>query len=272
MMTKQGGVFLVDFGLAKLADGKGNITRLGGAGTPNYMAPEQKRGGEIDQRSDVYAIGVMTFEMLTGELPKLTMASQLNPKLNSKVDDVLTKAMASEPAERYGNILDFIEDLEEALTVKKVTPKEEEATLLEAATVLEQDVAMVRLIHPSTNGSDGTLEEMELLAVHGRSFPEESDPIVTMEAVLAQEAIKTRQLCLSDDLPSEETTPLLERIQIQHFYCIPIQADQRILGLITAGSASRDGRPRSMDRAYVLELGNRLADYASAVAQRFVSS
>ncbi|MBW1799418.1 MAG: SUMF1/EgtB/PvdO family nonheme iron enzyme [Deltaproteobacteria bacterium] len=141
MMTKQGGIFLVDFGLAKLADGMGNITRLGGAGTPNYMAPEQKRGGEIDQRSDVFAIGVMTFEMLTGELPKLTMASQLNPKLNNKVDDILTRAMASEPTERYGNILDFIADLEEALTVKKVPPKDK-ATVLEADTVLEGDTVL----------------------------------------------------------------------------------------------------------------------------------
>ncbi|MBN2126101.1 MAG: SUMF1/EgtB/PvdO family nonheme iron enzyme [Deltaproteobacteria bacterium] len=137
MMTKQGGVFLVDFGLAKLADGMGNITRLGGAGTPNYMAPEQKRGGEIDQRADIYAMGVMAFEMLTGELPKLTMASQLNPKMNSRVDEVLNKSMASDPAQRYGNILDFIEDLESAIRTKKGRPHEEKATAFEGATVLE---------------------------------------------------------------------------------------------------------------------------------------
>jgi formylglycine-generating enzyme required for sulfatase activity/predicted Ser/Thr protein kinase len=137
MMTKQGGVFLVDFGLAKLADGMGNITRLGGAGTPNYMAPEQKRGGEIDQRADIYAMGVMAFEMFTGELPKLTMASQLNPKLNSKVDGVLTKSMASDPGERYGNILTFIEDLADALATRKVAPGGGGATVLEGATILE---------------------------------------------------------------------------------------------------------------------------------------
>ncbi|MBN1104095.1 MAG: serine/threonine protein kinase, partial [Deltaproteobacteria bacterium] len=127
MMTKQREVFLVDFGLAKLADGMGNITRLGGAGTPNYMAPEQKRGGEIDQRADIYAVGVMAFEMLTGELPKLTPASKLNPKLNGRVDEVLAKAMASDPAERYGSILDFMEDIQEGLLTKKVAPRPEKA-------------------------------------------------------------------------------------------------------------------------------------------------
>jgi len=143
MMTKQGGVFLVDFGLAKLADGVGNITRMGGAGTPNYMAPEQKRGGEIDQRADTYAMGVMSFEMFTGELPKLTMASQLNPKLNTKVDEVLTKAMASDPEDRYGNILGFIQDLEDAL-ITRAAPKEA-ATMLEGAegaTVFDGATAM----------------------------------------------------------------------------------------------------------------------------------
>jgi sulfatase modifying factor 1 len=111
------------------------------------MAPEQKRGGEIDQRSDIYAVGVMSFEMLTGELPKLTMASQLNPKLTSRVDEILAKSMASDPAQRYGNILNFIEDLEEALKTRKVEPKAattelEGATVIEGATVLEGAAVM----------------------------------------------------------------------------------------------------------------------------------
>jgi formylglycine-generating enzyme required for sulfatase activity/predicted Ser/Thr protein kinase len=137
MMTLQKDVYLVDFGLAKLADGMGNITRLGGAGTPNYMAPEQKRGGEIDQRADIYAVGVMGFEMLTGELPKLTPASKLNPKLNPSVDEILSKAMQSDPGQRYGSILNFFEDLREALLTKKVAPKPASQTILEGGTVLE---------------------------------------------------------------------------------------------------------------------------------------
>ncbi|MBN1104700.1 MAG: SUMF1/EgtB/PvdO family nonheme iron enzyme [Deltaproteobacteria bacterium] len=137
MMTLQKDVYLVDFGLAKLADGMGNITRLGGAGTPNYMAPEQKRGGEIDQRADIYAVGVMSFEMLTGELPKLTMASKLNPKLNTQVDGILSKAMASDPNQRYGSILSFFEDLREALLTRKVSPKAASRTALEAGPMPE---------------------------------------------------------------------------------------------------------------------------------------
>jgi serine/threonine-protein kinase len=124
MLTKRGGVFLVDFGLAKLADGVGELTRLGGAGTPSYMAPEQKSGGDIDQRADIYSVAVMAFEMLTGALPKLVMPSQLNPTLNTSVDEVLARAMAPLPANRYANMSVFLEDLQSALTARVVQSAE----------------------------------------------------------------------------------------------------------------------------------------------------
>jgi len=141
MLTKSGGVFIVDFGLAKLADGIGELTRLGGAGTPNYMAPEQKKGGEIDHRVDIYATGVMAFEMFTGQLPKLTQASQINRNLNREVDKVLSKAISNNPSERYESILTFIEELKAALAIPSpsVTINEAHATQAEDATVLNDD-------------------------------------------------------------------------------------------------------------------------------------
>jgi len=66
-------VKVLDFGVAKLADGDGQqktLTKAGSIfGTPKYMSPEQSRGGEIDARSDIYAIGVLLYEMLIGKAP-----------------------------------------------------------------------------------------------------------------------------------------------------------------------------------------------------------
>ena len=120
MLTKDGGVFIVDFGLAKLSDREGTITRLGGAGTPDYMAPEQRKGGTIDHRIDIFSMGVMSFQLLTGELPgRRKLASEINPELNHSVDDVLEKAINENPSERYGDIQSFMQDLENAISLKK---------------------------------------------------------------------------------------------------------------------------------------------------------
>ena len=63
-------IVITDFGIARLADSPGGTTRTGSAiGTPTYMAPEQLQGGEIDGRTDIYALGVMLFQLLTAELP-----------------------------------------------------------------------------------------------------------------------------------------------------------------------------------------------------------
>lgn len=73
LLSREGRVVITDFGIARLAEGAnaGNATRTMGAaiGTPAYMAPEQVEGRELDGRADIYALGVVLFEMLTGELP-----------------------------------------------------------------------------------------------------------------------------------------------------------------------------------------------------------
>jgi len=116
MITNDEQLYLLDFGIAKLADGFGELTFAGGAGTPKYMAPEQNRGeGKMDYRVDIYSLGVMTFELLTGELPLFKKPSQLNAKLNSNIDKVIFKALATNPNERYEDIAIFYRDLENSL-------------------------------------------------------------------------------------------------------------------------------------------------------------
>ncbi len=73
MLREDGEVVLIDFGIAKnLADGGGSSTRTGVLrGSPYYMSPEQAQGEELDARSDLYSLGVIFYEMLTGSKPYL---------------------------------------------------------------------------------------------------------------------------------------------------------------------------------------------------------
>jgi hypothetical protein len=106
LVDTSGRVRIADFGLTKLlgaAPAVSGRTLTGAAlGTPEYTAPEQLRGGAVDHRADIYSLGVMLYEMLTGELPRgaWEMPSVL-ASADARLDEVVTRAMQTEPDKRY---------------------------------------------------------------------------------------------------------------------------------------------------------------------------
>jgi len=107
LVARDGRVKVADFGLARLRDeadtADARLTQTGTVvGTPDYMAPEQRDGRALDQRADIYSLGVLFYEMLTGTLPRgawepPSHRAQTDPRL----DEVVTKAMQAEPERRY---------------------------------------------------------------------------------------------------------------------------------------------------------------------------
>jgi len=118
--------FLSDFGIAKLAETQHTLTGTGLMGTPQYSSPEQAHGDEmVDGRADIYALGIILFEMLTGELPYKAdtpvqwMMKHLtepmpniltyNPSLPRGTQQVIARATAKKPADRYQTAVSFTE-------------------------------------------------------------------------------------------------------------------------------------------------------------------
>ncbi|HUV94869.1 MAG TPA: NBR1-Ig-like domain-containing protein [Anaerolineae bacterium] len=135
---------LCDFGLARMMEGDAlEVTseRGGMPGTPAYMSPEQCQGLRLDQRTDIYSLAIVVYEMLTGQNPFRgehdTSASiiykqvnespppprSLNARLSPQVDEVLLKALAKDRDKRYQTVTRFVNALDEAVQGKlKPTP------------------------------------------------------------------------------------------------------------------------------------------------------
>jgi len=116
MFRKDGAVVLVDFGIVKAVNEKTKLTRTGiSVGTPQYMSPEQIKAQKIDGRSDIYSLGIVLFELLTGHVPyqagdliKLALKHTGDPvpKLPAKLSDLqplMDKMLAKNPHERVRN-------------------------------------------------------------------------------------------------------------------------------------------------------------------------
>lgn len=127
MIADDGRVKVCDFGIARAANAE-NVTQTAAVfGTAAYVAPEQAQGQKVDGRTDLYALGCVLFEMLTGRQPYIgdspvalaykhvseapPMPRSLNPEIPEGLEHVVLKAMEKDPDERYANGKDFAQDL-----------------------------------------------------------------------------------------------------------------------------------------------------------------
>jgi branched-chain amino acid transport system substrate-binding protein len=132
LIDERGNCLLTDFGLARMAEASTKITASGTVmGTPAYMSPEQGAGSTIDYRSDIYSLGVIFYEMVTGRVPyvaetpiavvfkhiqdPLPSARKTNPNLPESVELVLLKALAKNPEDRYQSAEDFVHAVQRAI-------------------------------------------------------------------------------------------------------------------------------------------------------------
>ena len=135
LMDTSGRAVLSDFGIAKVLATSAALTQSGaGVGTPEYMSPEQCRGGSVDARSDIYALGIMLYEMLTGHTPfeadnytalahshiyePVPPPSQRNPRISPAVQAVVMKALEKDPAQRFQTATDMAITLEQAVAAQ----------------------------------------------------------------------------------------------------------------------------------------------------------
>lgn len=137
ILTFQGDVVLSDFGLAKLVEKDEALARELLMGTPQYISPEQAKADPLDNRTDLYSLGVVLFEMIAQRVPfdgdtpydvihkhiydPPPSVRALRPDVPAAVEEVLQTAMAKQPQDRYPDIQTMIMDLEAAILGTKPT-------------------------------------------------------------------------------------------------------------------------------------------------------
>lgn len=170
ILAKDGRIVITDFGIARAyTDGNRDLTGGRPIGTPSYMAPEQVEGREADHRADIYALGELCFEALTGIPPfrgetiyAVAAARLIQPPPDpcalrrgapAELGLAVTKAMAKDPAARFASVKDFLDALSGVSF-----PAEESSRNLAAlaATMPMAPITLERTIASSASSSGGT--------------------------------------------------------------------------------------------------------------------
>lgn len=132
LVDERGNCLLTDFGLARMTEATSKLTSSGAImGTPAYMSPEQGAGKDLDGRSDIYSLGIIMYELVTGRVPyyadtpiaivfkhiqdPLPSARNYVPDLPDAVERVLLKCLSKSPEERYQTADDFVQAIQNAI-------------------------------------------------------------------------------------------------------------------------------------------------------------
>lgn len=151
LVDEHGNVFLTDFGIAKLLESASpRLTQTDAImGTPAYISPEQAKAESVDRRSDIYSLGIILYEMVTGSVPfvadtplavilkhisdPLPPPSVMKKDISAPIERVILKALAKEPSERYATAAEFLSAWKRALDEAETAQRAPEPTHIPAS-------------------------------------------------------------------------------------------------------------------------------------------
>jgi len=155
---------LADFGLAKMAEASQQLTETGvGVGTPMYMSPEQGQGGDVDHRTDIYSMGIMLYEILTGDVPfradtpmaivikhmtaPMPIPREVNPNVPEDLERIILKATAKNPDDRFQTAEELVTALERTQN-RLIAGREVDAFPPEELKVAEAEISVPEDVKP----------------------------------------------------------------------------------------------------------------------------
>ena len=158
-------VKILDFGIAKVSTSEGKLTRAGAVfGTPHYMSPEQAAGNSVDHRGDIYSVGVILYELVSGRVPfdadnfmgvltqhmykpppPLREATPTPELLPDGLEAIVMKCLAKRPEQRYPSMQEFVADIDKVIAGSRpAAARERSEDLTEPGSYYDDDLATSR--------------------------------------------------------------------------------------------------------------------------------
>lgn len=218
MLVRDGRIKITDFGIARMPSSAVHTQTGMVLGSPKYMSPEQVLGKEIDRRSDIFSLGVMLYEMLTGTSPFVgenvnaimyqtlnlvpPAPGTLNPDVPDMLNFIVAKALAKGVEDRYQNALDLAKDLRACRDTlpsqeRKAQPVPAEKTRLNGLAIVDQ----AEEVAPSTLGLSRSFDSSEATL---RLAALTADPSDLDELSKTLKVARSQTRPLVDDRPREE--------------------------------------------------------------------
>jgi serine/threonine protein kinase len=176
LFDEDGNALLTDFGLTRMVEGGGSLTGTGVIGTPAYMSPEQGQGMRLDHRSDIYSLGIILYEMVTGDVPfnadtpvavifkhvsePLPMPRSQRPDLPESAENVILKSLAKEPEQRWDTCVEMAQAFARAIAGQSANQEDEQMTAVGIQSDISDsspdvDTHMLPSAPKKTTGGDG---------------------------------------------------------------------------------------------------------------------
>ncbi|MGE5375467.1 MAG: protein kinase domain-containing protein, partial [Bacteroidota bacterium] len=234
LFDRKNNPFISDFGIAKLSQAQtGNVTGSAIIGTPAYMAPEQAQGDQVDGRADIYSLGIILFEMLTGKQPyeadtpmgvaikhitdPVPRILSANPNLPAGMETIIQKAMAKNRDDRYPTAVDMTNALRDLLRGTSTQMQTRVAPAV-PATMVSKKAAVPSAVPPKRTFNPlmlivpvlalALLGAGGFFVVNGLNSPKATEPAAVL--VTSTSAPLPTATMAATDLPTEAATATLE--------------------------------------------------------------